>query len=101
MGRGARLLTTLTWGLAAVVCLHLSGSILELVPDKKIAETWRGSDEGWAEGHYSTATFSLDEIDGGTRLTFVQTGVPEQSYERISQGWETYYWPKMKEYFKS
>lgn len=80
---------------------HLSGSILELVPDKKISETWRGSDEGWVEGHYSTATFSLEEIDGGTRLTFVQTGVPEQSYEQISQGWQTYYWPKMEEYFKS
>ncbi len=75
----------------------LSGSILELVPDAKIVQTWRGSDEGWVPGHYSTATFTLEAVDGGTRLTFVQTGVPEQSFEQISQGWQTYYWSKMKE----
>ena len=75
----------------------LSGSILELVPDAKIVQTWRGSDEGWVPGHYSTATFTLEAVDGGTRLTFVQTGVPEQSFEQISQGWQTYYWAKMKE----
>ena len=60
----------------------LSGSILELVPDAKIVQSWRGSDDGWVAGHYSTATFSLEAMDGGTRLTFVQTGVPEQSFEQ-------------------
>ena len=79
----------------------LSGIILELVPDVKIVQTWRGSDEGWVPGHYSTATFSLESIDGGTRLTFVQIGVPEQSFEQISQGWQTYYWPKMKQMLES
>ena len=75
----------------------LSGTILELVPDAKIVQSWRGSDDGWVPGHYSTATFTLEAVDGGTRLTFVQTGVPEQSFEQISQGWQTYYWAKMKE----
>ena len=80
---------------------QLSGTILELVPDAKIVKAWRGSDEGWVPGHYSTATFSLEEIEGGTRLNFVQTGVPEQSFDSINQGWQTYYWPKMKEFFES
>ena len=79
----------------------LSGTILELVPDAKIVQSWRGSDDGWVAGHYSTATFSLEAIDGGTQLTFVQTGVPEQSVEQISQGWQTYYWPKMKQMLES
>lgn len=79
----------------------LSGTMLELVPDTKIVQTWRGSDEGWVPGHYSTATFSLEAIEGGTRLTFVQTGVPEQSLEQISRGWHTYYWPKMKQMLDS
>ena len=79
----------------------LSGTILELVPDVKIAQTWRGSDDGWVPGHYSTATFSLEAVNSGTRLTFVQTGVPEQSFEQISQGWHTYYWPKMKQMLES
>ncbi|PKB71538.1 MAG: hypothetical protein BZY87_04985 [SAR202 cluster bacterium Io17-Chloro-G6] len=75
----------------------LSGTMLELVPDFKIVQTWRGSDEGWVPGHYSTATFLLEAFEGGTRLTFVQTGVPEQSFEQITQGWNTYYWPKMQQ----
>ncbi len=79
----------------------LSGTILDLVPDAEIVQSWRGSDEGWAPGHYSTATFSLEAMDGGTRLNFVQTEVPEQSFEQISQGWQTYYWPKMKEFLES
>ena len=79
----------------------LSGTMLELVPDAKIVQTWRGSDEGWVPGHYSTATFSLKAVDGGTQLSFVQTGVPEQSFEQISQGWHTYYWPKMKQMLES
>ena len=79
----------------------LSGSILELVPDTKIVQSWRGSDDGWAPGHYSTATFSLEAIDGGTRLTLVQTGVPEQSFEQINQGWQDYYWEKMKRILES
>ncbi len=79
----------------------LSGTILELAPNAKIVLSWRGSDDGWAPGHYSTATFSLDEVDGGTRLTFVQTGVPEGSVEQINQGWRTYYWPKMKQMLES
>ena len=79
----------------------LSGTILELVPDAKIVQSWRGSDDGWVPGHYSTATFSLEAIDGVTRLTFVQTGVPEESVEQINQGWQTYYWPKMKQMLES
>ena len=79
----------------------LSGTILELVPDVKIVQSWRGSDDGWVPGHYSTATFSLEAMDGGTRLSFVQTGVPEQSFEQITQGWQDYYWAKMKQMLES
>ncbi len=79
----------------------LSGVMLELVPDAKIVQTWRGSDDGWVPGHYSTATFTMEALDGGTRLTFVQTGVPEDSYDQIVQGWHTFYWPKMKEMLES
>ncbi|MBI4283715.1 MAG: SRPBCC domain-containing protein, partial [Chloroflexi bacterium] len=66
----------------------------ELVPDKKIVQTWRASD--WPEGHYSKVIFSLKEIKGGTHLTFTQTGVPEEQYEDIAQGWRDYYWAPIK-----
>ena len=73
----------------------LQGTHLELVPDKKIVQTWRSND--WPEGHYSKATFRLTEVKGGTRLTFSQSGVPVEHYASISQGWRSYYWVRMKE----
>jgi activator of HSP90 ATPase len=73
----------------------IQGYNLELVPDKKIVQSWRYSD--WPQGHYSKATFSLKEVSGGTRLTFTQTGVPEEFYDDIAQGWRDYYWEPMKE----
>jgi activator of HSP90 ATPase len=73
---------------------YIEGVNLELVPDEKIVQSWRGSD--WPKGHYSTATFALKQIGSGTRLTFTQTDVPEEQYEPISQGWRDYYWTPMK-----
>jgi activator of HSP90 ATPase len=78
----------------------LSGTTLELVPDAKIVQSWRGSDEGWTPGHYSEVTFTFEESHGETKLNFVRTGVPEASYEDISQGWQTYYWPKLKAFLE-
>jgi activator of HSP90 ATPase len=74
---------------------YIEGFNLELVPDEKIVQSWRGSD--WPEGHYSKATFALKKVEGGTRLVFTQTNVPEEQYEPISQGWRDYYWRPMKE----
>jgi activator of HSP90 ATPase len=72
----------------------LEGDNLELVPDARIVQSWRSDD--WPERHYSRATFSLKKIEGGTRLTFTQTGVPEEFYEDVKEGWIDYYWEPMK-----
>ncbi len=74
---------------------YSEGVNLELVPDKKIVQSWRAED--WPEGHYSKATFALKEVPGGTELTFTQTGVPEEFMNDIAQGWQDYYWAPMKE----
>ena len=74
---------------------YSEGINLELIPDRKIVQTWRASD--WPEGHYSKVTFSFKEIPGGTRLTFIQTDVPAKQYDDIAQGWRDYYWAPMKE----
>ena len=77
---------------------YIEGIHLDLVPDRKIVQSWRGSD--WPEGHFSKATFSLKKIKDGTRLTFRQSGVPVQHYRGINQGWRDYYWKPMKEMLK-
>ena len=73
----------------------IDGVNLELVPDKKIVQSWRYSD--WPEGHYSRAGFTLNDVPEGTELVFSQTGIPEESYDDIRQGWIDYYWEPMKE----
>jgi activator of HSP90 ATPase len=67
---------------------------LEIRRGKKIVQTWRASD--WPADHYSTVTFVLKPVKGGTRLTFTQTGVPDNQYAGIKQGWIEYYWKPMK-----
>ena len=74
---------------------YIEGVHLDLVPGKKIVQSWRGSD--WPEDHFSKATFSLQKIKTGARLTFTQSGVPVQHYRDIRQGWRDYYWKPMKE----
>jgi activator of HSP90 ATPase len=74
---------------------YINGVNLELVQDKKIVQSWRGSD--WPEGHYSKVTFSLGKAKNGTRLTFRQSGVPEKHYKDINQGWRDYYWQPMRD----
>jgi activator of HSP90 ATPase len=76
---------------------YSEGANIELVPDKKIVQSWRASD--WPEGHYSQATFELKEEGILTRLTFTQSGVPEDQYNDISQGWYDNYWEPMREMF--
>jgi activator of HSP90 ATPase len=73
----------------------IEGENLELEPDKKIVQSWRYSD--WPDGVNSQATFAMEETGGKTRLSFTQTGVPDEHYEDIKQGWKDYYWGPMKQ----
>jgi activator of HSP90 ATPase len=73
---------------------YIQGTNIELVPDEKIVQSWRASD--WPEGIYSQVTFQLEKTVNGTRLTFTQTGVPEDEYESIDEGWKEHYWKKMR-----
>jgi activator of HSP90 ATPase len=69
---------------------YISGTNLELVPDQKIVQAWRGSD--FPEGAVSKATFTLKGVEGGTRLTFTHSGVPEELFDSIKGGWVEFYW---------
>ena len=73
---------------------YAEGANLELVKDKKIMQKWRADD--WPEGHYSTVTFELKKVEVGTKLKFTQTGVPEDQYGQIGDGWVEFYWDDMK-----
>ena len=76
----------------------IEGINTELVQDKKIVQKWRYID--WPKGHYSKATFKFEKSKDGTRLTFVQEGVPDDKYEDIYEGWIEYYWRPLKEFLE-
>jgi uncharacterized protein YndB with AHSA1/START domain len=73
---------------------YLSGVNLELVPGKKIVQLWRSNN--WPEFHYSTVTFVLKRVKGGTRLSFTQLGVPDSDYTAKKRGWIRSYWEPIK-----
>lgn len=77
---------------------YITGKNLELVPDKKIIQSWRAVD--WAEGVFSTITFKLTPIPEGTRLDFTHEDVPEGTEEEFIQGWIDNYWEPMKVYLE-
>ncbi len=70
------------------------GENVELVPDQKIVQTWHCDD--WPDGHFSQITISLTKVEGGTRLSFHQTGIPQSAMGDIKQGWREFYWEPMK-----
>jgi len=76
---------------------YISGTNLELVPDKKIVQAWHASE--WPEGHMSRVTYRLTPVKGGTRLDFTHSGVPEQFFDDIKQGWIDNYWQPLRARF--
>ena len=77
----------------------LEGKQLTLTKDKRIVQTWRANN--WDKGVYSKATFRFAKTPGGTRVTFVQTGVPDKFYGEISKGWRDYYWSPLRKQYTS
>jgi activator of HSP90 ATPase len=77
---------------------HITGRILELVPDQRIVEAWRVVD--WPAGVYSIARFDISAEGSGTRVIFEHVGFPEGLKEHLSIGWQQHYWDAMTKYFQ-
>ncbi|CAO3638016.1 unnamed protein product [Cunninghamella echinulata] len=76
---------------------NVSGKILELVPDKKIVQSWRLA--GWPTGHYSTVTIELDQGSDSVRLNIKQEGIPLGEEELTRNNWNGYYFRAIKQTF--
>ena len=75
---------------------YITGENIELVPGKKIAQTWKTTDEGWPGEHFSTIEFIFKKTKEGTELQFTHTDIPATVKADYAQGWEDYYWQPMK-----
>ena len=78
---------------------YATGENVELIPGKKIVQTWRASD--WPNDVMSKVTFVFKPAEAGTELEFTHENVPREFEKDIEQGWEDYYWTPLKRYVNS
>ncbi len=78
-----------------------TGTNVELKPDSKIVQSWRADIECWPENHLSEITITLKKSGDGTKLGFVQSGVPDECYEELKQGWTDFYWEPLRRMFEN
>ena len=75
---------------------YLSGMNVELVPNRRIVQSWRA--KNWPKGAHSLVTFSLQGRGKKTKLTFEHAGVPAKAAGHIALGWNSHYWTPLKKY---
>ncbi len=78
---------------------YLWGKNLELVPNKKIVQTWRTTGFKPTDED-SQIEVTLEKHPDGTLLTLTHIKVPEQE-AHVEQGWVTHYFEPMDVYFKN
>jgi activator of HSP90 ATPase len=79
---------------------YISGKNLELVPNKRILQSWRSTE--FPAGHLdSHLLIKLDEVKGGTKVTLVHSETPEGQSASYKKGWLDFYFKPMKSYFQS
>ncbi|EDW12474.1 activator of 90 kDa heat shock protein ATPase homolog 1 [Drosophila mojavensis] len=76
---------------------NVHGKFEELVPEKKIQQSWRL--KNWASGHYSNVVIELEETSSTTKMTLHQTGIPASEYTGMKNNWYRYYWVSIKQTF--
>lgn len=77
---------------------YIVGRNLELIPGKKIRQTWQAAEPGWPEDHYSEVIYELEPHAEGTLLKFTHNDVPVAHADDIYQGWYDHYWEPLNEY---
>jgi activator of HSP90 ATPase len=77
---------------------YIFGSTLDLTTNQRMVQAWRTS-EFPEDAPYSHLEVLLEEVDGGTKVTFVHSDMPEDQVDSYRQGWEDFYFKPMKEYF--
>ena len=79
---------------------HLVGTILHLVPNRMIVQTWRAQPQ-WKESDLdSIVVLTFEQIAGGAKIGLVHSGVPDQEFDLFNQGWHERYWKPWKRYFE-
>lgn len=76
---------------------NIHGKFEELIPNKKIVQSWRYKQ--WPSGHFSNVVIEFDEKGDHTELKITQTGVPESEKDTTLKNWRGYYINSIKQTF--
>jgi uncharacterized protein YndB with AHSA1/START domain len=82
---------------------YISGKYLELVPAKKVVQSWRTS-EFPSDAKDSRLEVLFEEAGAGkheTKLTLIHTEIPSGQGAQYKDGWGEHYFEPMREYFGS
>lgn len=74
------------------------GRNIELVPNNMIVQAWR--EASWPKGYYSVVRFELTANGPGTHVVFDQTGIEEEDWGHLNDGWPIHYWEPLRRYLK-
>ncbi|HME50937.1 MAG TPA: SRPBCC family protein [Candidatus Lokiarchaeia archaeon] len=77
---------------------YIEGTFVELEPNHRIVQKWRTTDFS-EDDPDSDLEITLEETEGGTTLTLVQSNLPEDQVDAYHQGWIDFYFEPMKAYF--
>ena len=69
---------------------YITGRNIELSPHVRIVQAWRAA--SWAPHIYSVARFELAPHPDGVKLSFDQTGFPNEEAMSLASGWQHHYW---------
>lgn len=76
---------------------YITGKILSTVPKSFVAQTWRASSWGKSDPD-SFLILHFEKAKGGSRLTMIHAGVPDNHYADLNSGWYESYWDLWKAY---
>lgn len=77
---------------------YIFGTTLDLTPGQRIVQAWQTS-EFSDDAPDSRMEILLEEVEAGTRLTFIHNNMPKDQVESYRQGWNDFYYKPMKEFF--
>jgi uncharacterized protein YndB with AHSA1/START domain len=77
---------------------YISGKTLELVPHRRIVQSWRTTQFADSDPD-STITVTLAPAKGGTTLTLTHHNVPDGQTSYEHGGWQSNYFEPMAAYF--
>jgi len=77
----------------------LTGTILQLVPNRLIVQSWRSTQFGKRDLD-STLVLSFWSDTNGGRIELTHVNVADTDFAGVSEGWSKYYWVPWRAYLE-